>query len=191
MASWKSKLAGREIPHTDSLDIVSMLVDPHETSAWALQGLPTDGLSLQNGAIVTKARSYPLLIDPQGQGKIWLKSKEQYSEIQMTNQNHRYFRTHLEDCLSLGKPLLIEDVGEQLDPILDNLLDRNFIKQGKSLKVMLGDKEMDVVSGFYLYITTKLPNPVYSPEISARHRAHFFHDFVSFWGILTILGEKQ
>ena len=168
MSSWKAKLAGRQIPHTDSLDIVSMLVDPHETSAWALQGLPTDGLSLQNGAIVTKARSYPLLIDPQGQGKIWLKSKEQYSEIQMTNQNHRYFRTHLEDCLSIGKPLLIEDVGEELDPILDNLLDRNFIKQGKSLKVMLGDKEMDVVSGFYLYITTKLPNPVYSPEISAR-----------------------
>ena len=166
--SWKSRLTGKGIPHTESLDIISMLVEPHETSAWALQGLPTDGLSLQNAAIVTKARSYPLLIDPQGQGKIWLKMKEQYSDIQISNLNHRYFRTHLEDSLSIGKPLLIEDVGEQLDPILDNLLEKNFIKQGKNLKVMLGDKELDVVEGFYLYITTKLPNPVYSPEISAR-----------------------
>ena len=168
MSSWRGRLAGKEIPHTESLDIISMLVEPHETSAWALQGLPTDGLSLQNAAIVTKARSFPLLIDPQGQGKIWLKMKEQYSEIQISNLNHRYFRAHLEDSLSIGKPLLIEDVGEHLDPILDNLLEKNFIKQGKSLKVMLGDKEMDVVEGFYLYITTKLPNPVYSPEISAR-----------------------
>ena len=112
MQSWKCKLKMKLIPHTDKLDIISMLVDPCETSAWALQGLPTDILSLQNAAIVTKARSYPLLIDPQGQGKLWIKTKEQYSEIQLTNLNHRYFRTHLEDCLSIGKPLLIEDVGE-------------------------------------------------------------------------------
>ena len=168
MTKWQGLLKAKSVPFTPNLNVVTMLVDESETAEWSLQGLPSDELSLENAAIVTKARSYPLLVDPQGQGKIWLRTKEQYNEMQVTNLNHKYFRTHLEDSLSLGRPLLIADVGEQLDPILDNLLERNFIKQGKALKVMLGDREMDITDGFYLYITTKLPNPAYSPEISAR-----------------------
>ena len=168
LQTWKGLLKNRNISYTNNIDVVNMLVESIETSEWALQGLPNDELSLQNAAIVTKAHNYPLLIDPQGQGKIWIKTKEQYNDLQVTSLNHKYFRTHLEDSLSLGRPLLIEDVGEELDPILDNLLDRNFIKQGSILKVVLGDKEIDILDGFTLFITSKLPNPAYTPEISAR-----------------------
>ena len=168
ITSWKTELAKRKIPHTEDLDIIGLLVDNTTVGEWNIQGLPTDELSTQNGIIVTKGTRFPLLIDPQTQAKVWIKNREEKNKLILTTLTHKYFRQHIEDAISQGRPLLIEDVEETLDPTLDNILERNLIKAGRGWKVVFGDKEIDWQDGFYLYITTKLPNPIFNPEIYAK-----------------------
>ncbi|CAI9729216.1 dynein heavy chain 5, axonemal-like [Octopus vulgaris] len=178
MNAWKQEMTKAKIPFTPKLDIINMLVDTTTITEWNLQGLPNDELSTQNGLIVNKAALFPLLIDPQGQGKAWIKNREKENNLQVTSLNHKYFRTHLEDSLSAGRPLLIEDIEEELDPALDNILEKKMLSKlvpitsdsisKHQCQVKIGDKEVDYDKYFRLYITTKLSNPAYTPEISAR-----------------------
>eukprot|EP00887_Chlorella_sp_A99_P001633 scaffold8.g1633.t1 len=156
------------IPVTKDLQVASFLVDETEVGEWNVQGLPTDDLSVQNGILVTRATRPPVLIDPQGQGRVWLLNKEAPHGLRVTQLGDRQFRSHLEECLSFGRPLLIENVEEELDPVLDPVLERRYVKKGRTLLVQLGDKEVDVSEGFRLFCTTRLPNPRFTPELSAK-----------------------
>ena len=72
------------IPFTKDYQLIANLVDNSTIGEWNLQGLPNDELSTQNGIIVTQASRYPLLIDPQGQGKVWIKNKEKERDLMVS-----------------------------------------------------------------------------------------------------------
>ena len=52
---------------------------------------------------------------------------------------------YIQDCLSNGKPLLLENIEEELDPMLDPVLEKRYIKQKRGVVLLLGDKEVCTV----------------------------------------------
>jgi len=93
--SWQRELKTRRVPYTIDLPLISSLVDNATIGEWNLQGLPNDELSIQNGIIVTMATRYPLLVDPQGQGRTWIINREKVKELQVVVVLTMLFRSLL------------------------------------------------------------------------------------------------
>uniref|UniRef100_A0A8C0BA58 Dynein axonemal heavy chain 17 n=1 Tax=Buteo japonicus TaxID=224669 RepID=A0A8C0BA58_9AVES len=72
----------------------------------------------------------------------------------------------IEQAVSEGQTLLIEDVGETMEPVLDHLLGRNTTKKGRCIRI--GDKEVEYHPRFRLILHTKYSNPHYKPEVQAQ-----------------------
>eukprot|EP01084_Bolivina_argentea_P132547 233920_1 len=74
----------------------------------------------------------------------------------------------LEVGIRNGEPVLIEDIGESLDPSIDPILNKATFKNGGRTLIHLGDSDIDYDESFRFYISTKLSNPHYLPEISIK-----------------------
>ena len=158
----------KKVPCTENLRISSFLVDQGTIGDWNQEGLPTDELSVQNGIMVTKAMKWPLMIDPQSQGLGWIKQREAANQLRLTQLIDKRFRNVLEDAMAFGTPMLIENVEEEIDPVLDPVLNKEIQRKGRSLMIQLSDKECDYSDAFTLFLCSKLANPHYSPETFAQ-----------------------
>merc|ERR1719473_1023176 len=107
------------------------------------------------------------MIDPQAQANKWIKKKEgkDLKVIQITNPKMLIL---LEGCIRTGAPLLIEDIQESLDPALEPVLLKATFDNGGRLQIKLGDNEVDYDKNFLFFITTKMPNPHYFPEVCIK-----------------------
>lgn len=79
----------------------------------------------------------------------------------------QFLRT-LENCIRIGMPVLCEDIGENLDPALEPILLKQTFMQGGRLLIRLGDSDIDYDRNFKFYMTTKLSNPHYLPEVCIK-----------------------
>ncbi|KAG8456021.1 hypothetical protein GDO86_001999 [Hymenochirus boettgeri] len=165
---WQKDILDREIPLSQPFRVESLLTDDVEISRWGSEGLPPDELSIQNGILTTRASRFPLCIDPQQQALNWIKRKEEKNNLKISSFNDPDFLKHLEMAIKYGFPFLFQDVDEYIDPVIDNVLEKN-IKgaQGRQF-IILGDKEVDYDPNFKLYLNTKLSNPKYSPSVFGK-----------------------
>ncbi len=64
--------------------------------------------------------------------------------------------------------VLLENIGEELDPILEPLLLKQTFRQGGAVCIKLGDATIEYSQDFRFYMTTKLRNPHYLPETAVK-----------------------
>ncbi|KAF4046053.1 Dynein heavy chain C-terminal domain [Phytophthora infestans] len=159
------------IPLTRGLALEEFLADAGSVSDWKLQGLPSDPLSIQNGMLVARAPRFPLLIDPQGQALSWVlhREAERLPTMGVVSVSSPKLREILEHCVGEGKALVLDGVdGADPDPLMANVLDKNFIVRAKGKFVKIMDRVCEYNEDFALYLTTRVPNPHFSPELQAR-----------------------
>ncbi|XP_064422227.1 dynein axonemal heavy chain 1 [Latimeria chalumnae] len=165
---WLTKLDYYGVPCTSEPNLIGTLGDPVKIRSWQIAGLPKDTLSVENGVITQYSQRWCLFIDPQGQANKWIKNMEKDNSVDVIKLSDHDFLRSLENAIRFGKPCLLENVGEELDPALEPVLLRQTYKQQGSTVLRLGDTVIPYHNDFKMYITTKLPNPHYSPEISTK-----------------------
>lgn len=87
------------------------------------------------------------------------------NNLRITKITDPYLMRHLEICIRQGYPLLIEEIEETIDPSLAPILGRNIFYQAGRPLIKLGDTDVDYDENFKLYMTSKLSNPHYLPEV--------------------------
>ena len=120
---------------------------------------------------MSKARRWPLCIDPQSQANRYIKSmgkdlaENGMEAVKLTDKN---FLRSLENGVRFGRWVLLENIFESLDAALEPILQRNVFKQGGQDMMRIGDNNVPYNDAFRFYITTKLPNPHYAPETCVK-----------------------
>uniref|UniRef100_A0A8C2FTF9 Dynein, axonemal, heavy chain 12 n=1 Tax=Cyprinus carpio TaxID=7962 RepID=A0A8C2FTF9_CYPCA len=165
---WAKLCKSKKIPSSDDFSLSKTLGDPIKIRAWNIAGLPTDSFSIDNGVIVSNSRRWPLMIDPQGQANKWVKNSEREHNLNVIKLTDADYMRTLENCIQFGTPLLLENVGEELDPSLEPLLLKQVFKQGGVDCIRLGESVIEYSTDFRFYITTKLRNPHYLPELATK-----------------------
>lgn len=127
VSSPSAAVARRDAEQSSSLldqgfSLAGMLSTPLQLQRWHMEGLPVGAFSEDNATIVAHSQKWPLMIDPQGQARKWIAGMHDASMLKVVHLSDRHLMRTLENAVQYGQPVLLEDVGEDLDPLLDPIL---------------------------------------------------------------------
>ncbi|XP_014203995.1 dynein heavy chain 7, axonemal [Copidosoma floridanum] len=165
---WTAVCTNLGVVCSPDFQLTQVLGNPVLIRSWNIFGLPTDLFSVDNGIIVSNSRRWPLMIDPQGQANKWVKNLEKRANVHVIRLTQPDYMRVLENAIQFGQPVLLENVGEELDAALEPLLLKQTFKSGGAICIKLGDSTVEYNDQFRFYITTKLRNPHYLPEVAVK-----------------------
>lgn len=148
MENWVALCTKLKIVCTQDFQLTQVLGDPVLIRSWNIFGLPSDLFSIDNAIIVTNSRRWPLMIDPQGQANKWVKNMEKAAHLNIIRLTQPDYMRILENAVQFGQPVLLENIGEELDPALEPLLMKQTFKSGGALCIKIGDSIIEYSEKF-------------------------------------------
>lgn len=88
------------------------------------------------------------MIDPQGSANKWIKHMEKSNRLCVIRFSQPDYTRVLENAIQYGLPVLLENVGEELEPMLDCVLLKQIFKQSGSMCVKLGESVVEYNDAF-------------------------------------------
>ena len=166
---WVSGCLEKEIPTSEDFSLVTTMGDPVVLRNWGIAGLPSDKVSCENGILARQAERYALCIDPQQQANKWIKNMEKETGIVLLKFGSPTLLRAITAAVRNGRPCLVEDVEEYIDPAIDPvLLKQAFKTDAGIMQIKLGENMVDYDENFNFFMTSKMPNPHYIPEICIK-----------------------
>jgi dynein heavy chain len=166
---WIEGCLEREIPTSEDFTLVKTMGDPVILRNWGIAGLPSDNVSSENGILTMQAERFALCIDPQQQANRWIKNMEKNNDLKVLKFGPLNFLRDITMAVRNGLPCLVEDVEETIDPAIDPILQKQAsMSDAGIMQIRLGDANVDFDENFQFYMTTKMPNPHYIPEICIK-----------------------
>ncbi|XP_014239722.1 dynein heavy chain 1, axonemal-like isoform X2 [Cimex lectularius] len=165
---WTRTLTALKVPNDSDLEPVHILSNPLEIRRWQLSGLPKDFSSTENAILSSSSLRFPLFIDPTGQANKWIKGTLRETRLIVQKFGTKELMRELEGAISFGRTILIENIGLDIDPILDPILNKQIFPYRGNDCVKFGENIIPFNDRFMIYFTTRLRNPTYSPEICSK-----------------------
>lgn len=177
-----------EIICSGSYSFLDVMGDPLELKEWTRFGLPSDEESQTSALISQNSLKWPLMIDPQKQASTWLKNMFKHDEDFMvvpSSLPEPQKLAALKMALTNGNVVLLENVSEVLDSALEPILNRQFFenKIEKRKLITFNGETIDFHDDFRLFLTTKISNPDFLPDVFIKMNVINF--------TVTVLGLEE
>jgi dynein heavy chain len=102
------------------------------------------------------------------QAVTWIKEKERKNPFEILTFNMGDYIKRLEMAIKFGKSVLFEAIDEEIDPMIDPVLEKNIVKEAGVYMITLGDQKIEYSDDFKMFMTTKISNPNYTPEVFGK-----------------------
>jgi dynein heavy chain len=96
---------------------------------------------------------------------------EKSNGLKLIDFHMRDYMKIIEECIKMGRPCLCQNIHEDIPQILNPILMQSIkttTDNESRLILQLTDREIDYNPSFRFYLSTRLSNPRYKPEIYSK-----------------------